>query len=280
MTMASYRKALPLIELIVVYAAILSLARLSKTVGFGRWQAAHLGFRYFSDTIFHFLLPVFVLAISGRPLSEYGLRTSNLTYHLGIGIKAAVVLIPICLLFPILGLFGTGHDKWSGSIALSIACLLGTGAIVLWLRRDPAGECGSVENFEFLRAIGFLWVSFLVGWALFPLSKTLAKALYSFVFVGCLQEFLFRGYTQSRLNDVFGKAFRVAGVQFGPGLIIASILFGHHHLLASGAQYPWAIWTTAFGLCLGLVREKTGSIVASGFAHGLFLLPTAFFSAS
>jgi membrane protease YdiL (CAAX protease family) len=86
-----------------------------------------------------------------------------------------------------------------------------------------------------------------------------------------------RGYFQSRLNQAFGRPLRLFGIQFGAGLIIASLLFGLWHAdntydpaigLAS-LSWGWAIRSSVAGLLFGVIREKTGTLVAPGTAHGL-----------
>ncbi len=100
------------------------------------------------------------------------------------------------------------------------------------------------------------------------------------IFVGFLEEFFFRGYVQSRLNDVFGRPYQLAGVSIGLGLFISAVLFGLLHPLTAleGLPWPWAVWTATGGILFGFIREKSGSVLACAIAHGLWVLPTAFFS--
>ena len=275
-----FAAAFPVVEVLVVLAAFPILSTIAQAIGFRSWELKHFGFRYLSDTTMYFLVPVAALALSRRGFRHCGFDTENLAYHLKIGGKAALVLAFICLLFPAMSFFRTGHDEWPGSIALTVAHLLGVGAFVIWAKKDPSDPSGSVDRLGVVKLAAFLALSFLLGWALLPVSETLASVVQCFVFVGFLQEILFRGYVQSRLNDVFGRPFNLGGVRFGPALVITALLFGHFHLLNSGAQYPWAVWTVASGLFFGYIREKTGSVIASGFAHGCMLLPVAIFSAS
>ena len=111
-------------------------------------------------------------------------------------------------------------------------------------------------------------------------STLLASVVQKLIFVGFLEELFFRGYLQSRLNDAFGRPYELAGVAFGAGLIVSAAIFGLAHPLTSpaGFPWPWALWTGAGGLLFGFLREKTGSAVAPAIAHGLWVLPTVFFS--
>jgi uncharacterized protein len=62
------------------------------------------------------------------------------------------------------------------------------------------------------------------------------------------------------------------------GLIIASLLFGLLHIFNNfnpltgnyGLNIAWGIIAFIFGLIMGIVREKTGSIVAPSILHAAF----------
>lgn len=90
------------------------------------------------------------------------------------------------------------------------------------------------------------------------------------------EELFFRGYAQSRLNEAFARPYRVLGTDFGPGLFIASALFGLVHGLntynyfqcAGRFNYCHAL-VTASALFHGLLRERTGTIVAPIIVHAL-----------
>ena len=88
---------------------------------------------------------------------------------------------------------------------------------------------------------------------------------------------MFRGYFQSRLNQAFGRPVRLFGIQFGIGLVIASLLFGLLHAFntydpavgLSSLAWGWALSSFVGGLFFGVIREKTGTLVAPSIAHGL-----------
>ncbi len=86
-------------------------------------------------------------------------------------------------------------------------------------------------------------------------------------FVALPEEFFYRGYIQTRLNEAFGRPWRIAGTRFGHGLWIASLFFAFGHDLV---QYQWWHFATFFpGLLFGLLRERTGGVVAGAFFHAL-----------
>jgi len=93
---------------------------------------------------------------------------------------------------------------------------------------------------------------------------------------GLAEELVFRGVYQSLLNRVFGKPWRLAGAEFGWGLIISTILFAgfnglvavdpqlHAHIVLHAAIAPFMM-----SLVSGWVRERTDSVWPSVFGHNL-----------
>ncbi len=118
--------------------------------------------------------------------------------------------------------------------------------------------------------------------AMAPVAPIVARFIQVFVFVGLLEEFLFRGYLQSRLNQAWGRPARWWGVRVGVGLIAASILFGVTHsvffAMTKGVAppWPWAVWTAVGGFWLGFLRERRGGILAPAMLHAAIDAPTVF----
>ncbi|MBD3159321.1 MAG: CPBP family intramembrane metalloprotease [Candidatus Lokiarchaeota archaeon] len=118
----------------------------------------------------------------------------------------------------------------------------------------------------------------LLAVALDSLSvAVLHTVIWQFIFSGFGEEIFFRGYIQSRLNQVFGRPYEWKSIQFGLGLFITAALFAISHMfsiagfLIGDFTVDWWYGTFTFvgGILFGLLREKTGSIVASGTLHGL-----------
>lgn len=98
-----------------------------------------------------------------------------------------------------------------------------------------------------------------------------------FVFVGPIEEFVYRGYMQSRLNDVFGRPYQFYGISYGAGLIITSLLFAFAHvtnynfnpLIGSySLDWGWGLRAFIMGLAFCSIREKTANIIAPSIVHG------------
>ncbi|MCB9745256.1 MAG: CPBP family intramembrane metalloprotease [Alphaproteobacteria bacterium] len=91
------------------------------------------------------------------------------------------------------------------------------------------------------------------------------QVLYQIFFVAVPEEFFYRGYFQTRLNEVFPRRFQVLGIPFGAGLVIASLFFAFGHSLV---VVRWWHFATFFpGLLFGLMRERSGGVLAGAFFH-------------
>jgi len=88
-----------------------------------------------------------------------------------------------------------------------------------------------------------------VSWAIF------------FVFVGLLEEFLFRGYTQFTLAD---------GIGFWPAALILSASFGLVHLRNPGEGWVGAASVFAIGMIFCLALKRTGSLWFCVGLHAAF----------
>lgn len=89
--------------------------------------------------------------------------------------------------------------------------------------------------------------------------------LYQVFFVAIPEEFFYRGYLQTRLNEVFDRRFLLFGIPFGHSLWITSILFAFGHSIVVLQWWHFAIFLP--GLLFGLLREKTGSVLPGAIFH-------------
>jgi hypothetical protein len=88
---------------------------------------------------------------------------------------------------------------------------------------------------------------------------------YHLFFVAIPEEFFYRGYFQTRLNEVFPRKFLIFGVPVGWGMVIASLFFAFGHSLV---VVRWWHFATFFpGLLFGWLRERTGQPVAGAILH-------------
>jgi hypothetical protein len=87
----------------------------------------------------------------------------------------------------------------------------------------------------------------------------------SLLLVGPIEELLFRGVVQGVLRRSFGVR---------AGIVVASALFGLVHWVAvSGGpaeKFAYVAIAGALGIVLGVLYERTETIVAPGLAHGVY----------
>ena len=90
---------------------------------------------------------------------------------------------------------------------------------------------------------------------------------YQFVFVGFPEELFFRGYLQQRFDDAFGRPYRLLGASWGPGLLMANLLFAAGHVLATNDVSRADVFFP--GLLFGWLQSRTGALIAPILFHGL-----------
>ena len=263
-------KVLAVVEVFLVAFAFVPLVTLGVYrlfPQFETWQTEALGFPF---PVFVYVvmtaLSVLVIFFRRKRLADYGISFTNPKYHFDI---AAACFIPIALANMPLGM-GLDHKAWGGAFILAgiqIALLL---TLAWLLRNKPSAASLSVI------AVGMFLMPGVAGAADSTAGKALVLFLTYAVFVGFGEEILYRGYMQSRLNEVFGKPYRFFGVPYGLGGIITALLFGFTHVgvlrwilgLSTEVTLAWGFWTVFGGLVFGFVREKSGSILAPALLHG------------
>lgn len=275
------KKTLALGEVLLVFA-VFNVGKptgwLLDRTGILGFELEHLGWSY-TGALSHFILPLLILWLARRKFKPYGYTLDNWRADLETGLQGYVaLLVPWGLGLGAFFLLGIGYNDFAGAGIFAIGY-----AIAIWLMFAVLNKRQKEVNDKTTRT-NLIVVACIV---LFPILVAVMRSrlsllvvstvVWQLVFSGIGEEFYWRGYMQSRLNEGFGRPWQILGVAFGPGLIIASILFGLSHVLNGfnpfWGQYEfywgWGIMTTFSGLFFGLVREKSGSILAPGLAHGL-----------
>ncbi|HUT53832.1 MAG TPA: CPBP family intramembrane glutamic endopeptidase [bacterium] len=244
--------ALALAEVMALFSAFLLFIKYLETTWFGTVQLYLVGWDYFA----HLMMLAFPLALTAlmrRPLSDLGLGRAQLCDPEARRISrvAAAELTAIWILFSLVPHLYEGKR------------------LALLLPPFHFGERLGLTRHD----------TNLIGW--------LDTVVFTVVFCGVGEEVLFRGYIQGRLNRALGRPFKIAGVGFGWGLIIASLIFGLGHGFAYYNPFVdrlrdfcpnigEALVTGLEGFILGLIYERTGGIMAPAVIHGVIGL---FFSA-
>jgi len=257
------QRTIAIFDVLLVFLATFTLIWLLALLPIGKVERNYLSYVVMMG------FPLLILLYTRRDLKSYGLASHRIREQLNMTMA----------IFPIVAIQGA-VTGWLLPELIPHASIRWEGAllnIVIWipfffwvasiLRRKPT--------------ITLLLPAFLYVFPQVKGSVILPDRLVSFVFylmfLGPSEEFLFRGYIQSRLNVAFGRPFQFWGVSFGWGLAISSLLFGLMHLLNPFNPFIgkfdvyicWGVWTVFGGLSMGYIREKTGSILPSAILHGL-----------
>lgn len=134
-------------------------------------------------------------------------------------------------------------------------------------------------------SLAALFVSMFFGsFKTVSLRAILVDLVWFFLFVGFAEELFFRGYVQSRLNEVFGKKYRKilwVNFEWSEGTLITGVFFfGLPHILVGVNPFTgratitpmivaMAVFACFMGVVFGVLAEKTGSILLPTVLHGL-----------
>lgn len=248
---------------------------------FAATETELLGWSY-SGGLVLILLPLAWLLLTRRSLPEYGLTLRNWQFGLEAGLTGYVArLIPWVGGTALMLALGTSYLQPLGATILIAAYLLAIFFTFMTLARrqrdHPHGESRTSARNNLLVLGGLLIFPILMALVKNSLTlKLISTVLWQFVFSGFGEELLWRGFVQSRLNAAFGRPWKVLGVPFGAGALIASALFGLWHAFNTYDIYTcigtlnwsWGAWTMVSGFLAALLREKTGALIASTITHG------------
>ncbi len=166
------------------------------------------------------------------------------------GLATLVIITPWVLLYH--GwqslLFGLGPgDGWPDGAAMALI-LVGETPPNLVLRGVEA-IAGSPEQ----------------GMVILAALQVLTLIAYQLFFVAIPEEFFYRGYVQTRLNELLPRRFLVFGTPMGWGSVLATLLFAFGHSLV---LFQWWHFATFFpGMVFAWMRERTGGVVAGALFH-------------
>ena len=172
-------------------------------------------------------LPLAWLLWTKRDLDHFGFTLAGWQQSL-----VLVAVVSVITLVP----FWTANHFWETSFL---------GNRFRWLIELP-----HAERVELRSAMGMLS---LVG------AEVLAVALPEEVF--------YRGYLQTRLDDLFPAKRRILGASVGWALPIASVIFVAGHLAVRPALWQLGIFVPS--LIFGWLRLRTGSLLAPVLYHAL-----------
>jgi len=246
----------------------------------GRWEGAR-GLNFTPGCVM-ILFSALVVLLCGRSFEAYGLTWKRWRQNLNIGLLWTLLLVVLAGVGRMLTHVhfdpSQPHDDMASRIAGAVFGLTVT-ILLLWSMKGETRYMDRVPlatSFVLLAALLSLPLA-LAKYFNQPVWRELLEVAWLFVCAGFGEEIFFRGYIQSRINETFERPYHVLGLDFGPGLLVSSLLFGLLHALNTvdyfHGQFQFAWWfglqNCFVGLFYGCLREKTESVVAGGVTHGL-----------
>ena len=211
-----------------------------------------------------------------------------------------VILVYLVTLLAIRGVVSVQRSAGLPPDVLILVPLLFIYAPRLWLKRiDRRPDDYGMELYDLK---GALWFNLKMGLAVFPAfillnhlyqgvvfdrspgailpsNLLLNVVLYHLLYAALPEEIFYRGYVQTRLNEVMAKKWRLFGVSFGWSLPLTALLFTVGHSIVEPRWWHFAIFIP--GLLFGWIRERSSNVLPSTFFHALcnitmVLLDTAY----
>lgn len=84
-------------------------------------------------------------------------------------------------------------------------------------------------------------------------------------FVAIPEEMFYRGYVQTRLDELWPPRWRLLGTLVGPGMLLTCVIFAFGHTLVMFAW--WHVFIIVPSLAFGWLRSRTGGILAGAVFH-------------
>lgn len=107
-----------------------------------------------------------------------------------------------------------------------------------------------------------------VGWVCSAPQNTFRLVFIQVALVSIPEEFFFRGWLQTDLEENLGRRWKILGAELGPGWLIATLLFGAAHIAADFT--PDRLLVFFPGLLFGWLRARTKSIAFPVVLHTLY----------
>jgi membrane protease YdiL (CAAX protease family) len=219
-----------ILEIALVYAVIRLLAGVLRSTSITGWEMERLGWSFTGMLVF-VGIPALFLLLTHRDWAEYGVNLVDWQFNLDLGIKAYLVrIIPVAFLLGTTLWLNLNYRTLPGGALIAVGEVLGLVIMLVILERSRQEKAlRSARNNLIVTGLLLLFPILLAA-VMGKLSLlVISTVLWQFVFSGFGEEFVWRGYVQTRLNQAFGRPFHLMGIRFGAGLIITSILFGFFH---------------------------------------------------
>ncbi|MEZ4320231.1 MAG: type II CAAX endopeptidase family protein [Myxococcota bacterium] len=186
--------------------------------------------------------------------------------------EIVLALVPVLFMYmPVLACNLRGADSWSYPLALPAFRDSGPWLEALKLNAMIIGVVAVpfvvLYHFWQTRVFGFEFEGTLP-------SQPLMLIGYHLFFVAIPEEMFYRGYMQSRFDELWEPRWNVLGAKLGPGLLVTCVLFAFGHSIVQVQWWHFAIIVPS--LAFGWLRTRTDNIIAGAFFHAWCNITVAF----
>jgi len=236
-----------------------------------RWENRVLGGSYLTGLLL-VALPVFVIVVRRYEFRLMGVSVENWRSSINNGFRGWIFFIFPQLILTFFNGWGVRYQEFPSVAAILSLLVL---AAILFMNR---GMFGPASNRRLGVIILALLSPFLFSIIYDAFSLRLLKEyIWNVLVGGFAEEFFYRGYVQSSINQEYQKEWKIGKTSFGPGLIVSAVLYGASRGLRvmkpwSGVYdfaWGWGLYVFTIGLFYGLIREASGDILASGTANSM-----------
>lgn len=259
-------KGRSLIEASVVFTVFMVVTTLIPGIrSLTRWEGRNLGGSYFLGVLM-VVLTLGAVIFTKLDFEEIGLRTSYWKKSLNMGFKGFLSFLVPQLVLTAFWAWGLDYREfWQSALVQSMFVLLFTFLLI----RNIGSKKTEITRLGLVLITLVLITPFILGFIYDALSiRLLTTFIWQILVGGFTEELLFRGYIQSTVNGEYGTNWNIKGVNFGPGLLVSSTLYGLSRALRT-MNLGWGLYAFTVGLFYGLIREASGDIIGPGSANAI-----------
>jgi len=256
------------VETIIVFFATFVLLKFVQGTWLNRWEPQSEVYRISGYCVI-LIVTLTAIILTRMPFRQFGMSKTNVQQSFHFTLAHFPFILAISLSLNIL----SWRHLWPALLVVLIEW------IVLFILIQRMQHLPDKMNDLKMDLISLLLI-IAVGCVIYvvmghSIADTGFLLLFYLFIASPVEELLFRGYIQTRINRAFDRKFHFHGMEFGMGLPVSAALFSLAHLLNPfnpwlgqfDLSIPWALWTFVLGLILGIVREKEGGLSAPILIH-------------